>query len=90
MIFSDGAAAVILEETNDIGGVLSHESATYAIEEANYIYFGESFNPNVTNNNKYIKMLGRKIYEFALNKVPSAMKVALTNRKLIFLELKKY
>jgi 3-oxoacyl-[acyl-carrier-protein] synthase-3 len=89
MIFSDGAAAVILEETNDIGGVLSHESATYAIEEANYIYFGESFNPNVTNNNKYIKMLGRKIYEFALNKVPSAMKVCLDKSKIDISRIKK-
>ena len=45
MIFSDGAAAVILEQSKDTGGIIAHESATYAVEEANYIYFGESFNP---------------------------------------------
>ena len=49
MIFSDGAAAVVLEKTdNSEGGILAHESATYAVEEANYIYFGESFNPEDT------------------------------------------
>ncbi len=89
MIFSDGAAAVILEETQESGGVLAHESATYAIEEANYIYFGESFNPNATNNNKYIKMLGRKIYEFALNNVPAAMKVCLDKSKVEISNIKK-
>ena len=78
MIFSDGAAAVVLEKTDSSeGGMLAHESATYAIEEANYIYFGESFNPEDTKNTKYIKMLGRKIYEFALTNVPLAMKACL-------------
>jgi 3-oxoacyl-[acyl-carrier-protein] synthase-3 len=89
MIFSDGAAAVILEKTNDKGGVLSHESATHALEEANYIFFGESFNPNDSSKNKYIKMLGRKIYEFALINVPSAMKVCLDKSKVDITKVKK-
>ncbi len=89
MIFSDGAAAVILEETNSEGGILAHESATYALEEAGYIFFGESFNPDAPNNNKYIKMLGRKIYEFALINVPSAMKVCLEKSKVDITNVKK-
>ena len=89
MIFSDGAAAVILEKTNDKGGVLSHESATHALEESNYIFFGESFNTNDSSKNKYIKMLGRKIYEFALINVPSAMKVCLDKSKVDITKIKK-
>ena len=89
MIFSDGAAAVILEKTNDKGGVLSHESATHALEESNYIFFGESFNTNDSSKNKYIKMLGRKIYEFALINVPSAMKVWLDKSKVDITKVKK-
>ena len=89
MIFSDGAAAVILEESQDTGGVLSHESATYAIEEASYIYFGNSFNPDAPDNSKYIKMLGRKIYEFALTNVPSAMKVCLEKTDIDISKVKK-
>ncbi len=89
MIFSDGAGAVILEETDDDGGILSHISATHAFEEANYIYFGESFNKENTDGNRYIKMLGRKIYEFALNNVPSAMKTCLDNANVDIKDVKK-
>lgn len=89
MIFSDGAGAVILEINNSDGGILSHESATYALEEANYIYFGESSNPNAQNDYNYIKMLGRKIYEFALNNVPAAMKSALEKANVDIREVKK-
>ncbi|MGA9325665.1 MAG: ketoacyl-ACP synthase III, partial [Salegentibacter sp.] len=35
MIFSDGAGAAILEATEETGGILSHETATYAFNEAN-------------------------------------------------------
>ena len=89
MIFSDGAAAVIIEESENAGGIISHESATYALEEANYIFFGESFKPNDSSKNKYIKMLGRKIYEFALINVPSAMKVCLEKSKVDITSVKK-
>ena len=89
-IFSDGAAAVVLEKTdNSEGGILAHESATYALEEANYIYFGESFNPKDIKNTKYIKMLGRKIYEFALTNVPLAMKACLDKSKVDISSIKK-
>jgi len=39
MIYSDGAGAVILESTNEDGGILAHDSATFALDEAHYIYF---------------------------------------------------
>ena len=77
MIYSDGAGASIMEATDEEGGILSHFSATYALEEANFIYFGESNNLEITDNRRYIKMYGRKIYEFALNYVPDAMKKCL-------------
>lgn len=89
MIFSDGAGAVIVEKTNDEGGILSHISATYALDEAKYIYFGESFNPNASANISYIKMLGRKIYEFALINVPKAMKTCLDESGVDIKEVKK-
>ena len=89
MIFSDGAGAVVLEETNGEGGILSHISATHAVKEANYIYFGESFNKEKKDGNRYIKMQGRKIYEFALNNVPSAMKTCLENTDVNIKNIKK-
>jgi 3-oxoacyl-[acyl-carrier-protein] synthase-3 len=77
MIYSDGAGASIIELSNDDTGMYSYESATYAIEEANFLYFGKSYNPDLEPDTKYIKMYGRKIYEFALSQVPAAMKSCL-------------
>ena len=77
MIYSDGAGAAVVEATEDEGGILKHFSATYAFEEANFIFFGESNNLEKKEDRRYIKMYGRKIYEFALNHVPVAMKTCL-------------
>uniref|UniRef100_UPI00404AA9FB 3-oxoacyl-ACP synthase III family protein n=1 Tax=Flavobacterium sp. TaxID=239 RepID=UPI00404AA9FB len=89
MIYSDGAGATIIEATNDEGGILAHESATYAFEEANYLFFGESFNKEEDSKTCYIKMYGRKIYEFALNHVPNAMKACLDNSGININQVKK-
>ena len=77
MIYSDGAGAVIVEETNEDSGIIAHESATFALDEAHFIFFGETNNPNNTSQRRYIKMYGRKIYEFALTNVPLALKSCL-------------
>jgi len=77
MIYSDGSGAVIIEETNDNSGIIAHESATYALDEAHFIFFGETNNLESTSQRRYIKMYGRKIYEFALTNVPLALKSCL-------------
>ena len=77
MIYSDGAGATIIEATEQTGGFLGHNTATYSFEEANYLFFGNSFNKNLDPDVRYIKMHGRKIYEFALKNVPLAMKECL-------------
>ncbi len=77
MIYSDGAGAAVIAASEEEGGIISHFSATYANEEAHFIYFGESNNQTKKDRRRYIKMYGRKIYEFALNHVPDAMKKCL-------------
>lgn len=77
MIYSDGAGATIIEATDAKGGFLGHASATHAFEEAYYLFFGNSFNKTHDPDVRYIKMQGRKIYEFALKNVPLAMKECL-------------
>jgi 3-oxoacyl-[acyl-carrier-protein] synthase-3 len=89
MIYSDGAGAVIVESTPLEGGILAHESATYAIDEANFIYFGKSNNQESQNKRRYIKMHGRKIYEFAITNVPAAMKSCLDASGVDIKNLKK-
>lgn len=77
MIYSDGAGATIIEATDEPGGILGHASATFAYDEAYYLFFGNSFNKDHDPDVRYIKMHGRKIYEFALSNVPKAMKECL-------------
>jgi 3-oxoacyl-[acyl-carrier-protein] synthase-3 len=78
MIYSDGAGACVLEKS-EVGsdGILSSATQSFTHDEAHFLYFGKSYNPSANQETKYIKMYGRKIYEFALNNVPLAMKTAL-------------
>ena len=90
MIYSDGAGACIVEATNEqTSGILSFADQTFAKEEAYYLFFGESYNKNSEGNTRYIKMLGRKIYEFALSNVPLAMKSALDKSGVAIDDVKK-
>lgn len=77
MIYSDGAGATVVEATDEPGGILSHETASFTYDEAYYLFFGKSNNKQLNPDTRYIKMDGRKIYEFALTNVPNAMKSCL-------------
>ena len=89
MIYGDGAGAVIIESTDDIGGIIAHESGTYAFDEAHFIYFGKTNNQDSEDDRRYIKMYGRKIYEFALTNVPMAMKSCLDKSGINISDVKK-
>lgn len=89
MIYADGAGAAIIEGTTTEYGMLSYESGTYAIDEANYLFFGKSYNQDLNPDTRYIKMYGRKIYEFALSKVPAAMKSCLDKSGIEIDDVKK-
>ncbi|WP_025666404.1 3-oxoacyl-ACP synthase III family protein [Aquimarina megaterium] len=89
MIYSDGSGAVILEKTKQPGGIISSISASYTLEESNFLFFGKT-NNNISNDDtRYIKMHGRKIYEFALNQVPKAMKICLDKTDINITDIKK-
>lgn len=79
MIFADGAGATVIEETDTDGGILSHCTQTFSNGEAFYLYAGKSYHPDANPSDKYIKMYGRKVYEFAISHVPQALKTCLDN-----------
>ena len=90
MIYSDGAGACIVEKTDDQGsGILSHASQTFAKDEAYFLHYGGSYNKSEDQNIRYIKMFGRKIYEFAITNVPKAMKMALDKSGVSIDDVKK-
>jgi len=88
MIFSDGAGAVIIDKTNSENGVIAYKSVTYTENnEVDILNFDHS--NNSTDENKYIKMKGRKVYEFALKKVPEAIKECVQKTSIKIEEIKK-
>lgn len=89
MIYSDGAGATVVELSDDDGGILAHETGSYTYDEAYYLHFGTSNNKDLCADTRYIKMDGRKIYEFALNNVPLAMKSCLDKSGVDITDIKK-
>ncbi|MDO1499755.1 ketoacyl-ACP synthase III [Winogradskyella maritima] len=89
MIYSDGAGATIIEASEEDDGILSHETASFTYDEAYYLFFGKSNNQDLCPDTRYIKMDGRKIYEFALKHVPLAMKTCLDNSGCDIKDVKK-
>ena len=92
MIFSDGAGAVVAEyrDTGDDGpGVLGSVAKTYSLEEIDYINMGMSYYPGSDPAIRYIKMKGRKVYEFAMKYVPAGMKHCLEISGVTIEQLKK-
>jgi 3-oxoacyl-[acyl-carrier-protein] synthase-3 len=91
MIYSDGAGACIVEakEEHKRRGILSHATRTDAFDEAYFLFFGNSYDKTENPDVRYIKMYGRKIYEYAISNVPLAMKTALDLTAVDIHNLKK-
>jgi len=89
MIYSDGAGAVILQSVEEEGGILAHETVTHTKDEAHFIYFDTSNEKEQKDNTRYIKMYGRKVYNFALTNVPLAMKSCLDKSRIDIEDIKK-
>src|SRR6202790_650527 len=92
MIFSDGAGAVVLEAKEgdeNSPGILASVAQTHSVEEVDYIYMGVSFYPGSNPRIRFLKMKGRKVYEYALKHVPEAMKACIYKTGIGICDLKK-
>lgn len=92
MIFADGAGACILqykEVAENGSGILSTSMQSHTVKEVNYIDMGKSNCPNSDERIRYMKMKGRKVYEYAVKHVPIAMKDSLDKTGLPVTALKK-
>ena len=92
MIFSDGAGACILEFKNITetqSGILGTSIQSHCGDEVGYLNMGKSFCPDADPNIRYIKMKGRKVYEYAMKHVPEAMKICLVKSGVDINQLKK-
>ena len=89
MIYSDGAGAAVLEASDNEHGIIGQATATYTEEEAFFIFNETSYNKELQDKTKYIKMYGRRIYNFALSRVPEGMKKAMEQAGVDIKDLKK-
>ncbi|MBA9079585.1 MULTISPECIES: 3-oxoacyl-ACP synthase III family protein [Rufibacter] len=91
MIYSDGAGAVVLEavETESKVGILGHLTVSDTVTQAFWLHSSPSYNPALLQEDLYIKMDGRKIYEYALTRVPQLMKDCLTKAGVDLEDLQK-
>lgn len=91
MIFSDGAGAAIVAASTDANkGVLAHKTQTHAVGYIDSLNMGYSYSSFAgEQQDLYIKMNGRQVYEFALTHVPAVIKVALDKAGLSVRDVSK-
>jgi 3-oxoacyl-[acyl-carrier-protein] synthase-3 len=91
MIYSDGAGATILQAVRSEVplGMIAHAVRTDAFNEAHYLEMKESNSPDYSGSELYLKMQGRKLYEYALNQVPQLVKDCITKSNLEFDQISK-
>ena len=91
MIFSDGAGACIVEEdTNTNSGILAASVQSHCVDETYFLYLGKSYHPEGDEATRYIKMKGRKVYEYAIKNVPLAMKECIEKAGVDIHDVKKF
>jgi 3-oxoacyl-[acyl-carrier-protein] synthase III len=76
MIYADGAGAVVLEgvESDQPVGIIAHKTRTDTLTQAHLLKMVVSYNPDYKDDTLFLKMNGRKLYEYALNTVPVLVK----------------
>lgn len=92
MLYADGAGAVMLESVNSekYQGVLTHNTRSDTYIHSEMLYMGRSYKCNSENKEDlFLKMSGRKLYQYALEKVPQALKDCLDKSKIDIAEVSK-
>ena len=91
MIFSDGAGACIVEHSDDSNtGILASSVQSHCDDETYFLYLGKSYHPEGEEATRYIKMKGRKVYEYAIKNVPIAMKECIEKAGVAIHDVKKF
>jgi 3-oxoacyl-[acyl-carrier-protein] synthase-3 len=92
MIYADGAGAAIMEarESETPIGILGHNSCSDALDYAKMLYMGYSYEPGLAKKKvHFLKMNGRRLYQYALSNVPNAIKAGLDKLNLNITDISK-
>lgn len=92
MLYADGAGAVILEavESENPTGILAHRTRSDTIVHSKMLYMDKSYNPDFKRQDDlFLKMNGRKLYQYALENVPQSIKECLDKCGMDLRDVKK-
>ncbi|MFH0895433.1 MAG: ketoacyl-ACP synthase III [Bacteroidota bacterium] len=91
MIYSDGAGAVVVEAVRGRKqvGILYHKTRSDTFKHSQLLKIGLSYNPLYSNQANFLKMDGKKLYEYALNHVPEAIQECIDHCGLKITDIKK-
>jgi 3-oxoacyl-[acyl-carrier-protein] synthase III len=91
MIYADGAGAIILsaKESAEPVGILTYLTRSFGGELTYVLKMGRSANPAYTDDQLFLKMQGRKLYEQVLKIVPAMIKECITKAGLSIKDIDK-
>lgn len=91
MLFGDGAGAVILEAVHSETpvGILCHKTITDAVDKSEYLKMGPSLN-NEDKKRIYVKMQGKSVFKYAMEKVPYAIDQCIKKAGLEIRDISKF
>ena len=92
MLYADGAGAAVLEakKSDKPVGILAHKTRSDTFLYSKMLYMGKSYNPDHENKEDlFLKMNGRKLYQYALETVPLAINDCLKKSSTHLSEIKK-
>ncbi len=91
MIYADGAGAVVMEatESREPPGILSHATRSDTLEHARLLWMGPSYDPAYPDRQLFLKMYGRKLYQYAVQTVPGVVKDSLDRAGLTLADVAK-
>lgn len=92
MLYADGAGAVVLESVKSIRkvGIIAHKTRSDTYSHSKMLFMGDSSKKeNRTGHEIYLKMHGRKLYQYALEYVPLAIQDCLIKANVDLQTIKK-
>ncbi len=92
MLYADGAGAVVMEAkvSETPIGILAHKTRSDTFLYSKMLHMDKSFNPDhQSKNDLFLKMNGRKLYQYALETVPQAIKASLDKSDIQLSEISK-
>lgn len=91
MIYADGAGATVVEavESEEPTGIIAHSSRSDSVQYASLLTLGPSSNPDFEGNELFIKMVGHKLYIYAITTVPGVVKDSIEKAGISLSDVKK-